>query len=323
MKLPNAKIHLWVFNHPFSNICDQVVFFVSSLRQHGYQVTIGLKPKKTALNVIIENLNNKSFRIVEEFCKSSNKKIAVIMTEHFDFICNELLIYGQPLFVENQYIPRQEIFSRLHCLLHLSPYIKSIFRLGDLPGLEGFSENIMNGIGIYSIPFPKIEFSHKNLDKPKINFDIIFTGKKTAFRSDVLNELKKRNFILLHNDKLVSRHIRNLNNHKARIIINIPQNSNWKWLSSMRIFAGLACKRATVSLGTNDDSIIAESCFQLDMDNFDWEENLRNLITDYRNCYKTAYENYNKMTKKFLEKSPFPHSFFKFWEITDNLPQQR
>ena len=90
-------VHLWVYNHPFLGITDQVEFFVSTLKQHGYRVSVGREPSQTALNVVIENFSEETKRVLFEFCKATRKRVAVIMTEHLDFEHEQLVMHGTAL----------------------------------------------------------------------------------------------------------------------------------------------------------------------------------------------------------------------------------
>ena len=90
-------IRLWIYNHPFVGIADQVEFFVAALKQTGYEVTVGSQPREDALNVVIENFSEEGRDTLILFCRSTGKKVAVIMTEHLDFKSGQLFIHGDPL----------------------------------------------------------------------------------------------------------------------------------------------------------------------------------------------------------------------------------
>jgi hypothetical protein len=98
-------IHLWVYNHFFHGIGDQVSFAVMALRQHGYQVSVGQQPRHSSLNVVIEGFSSQSRDIVLEFCQSTRKRVAMIMTEHLDFEHGRIFFHGAPLGSENDYMP--------------------------------------------------------------------------------------------------------------------------------------------------------------------------------------------------------------------------
>ena len=105
----------------------------------------------------------------------------------------------------------------------------------------------------------------------------------------------------------------------AKLILNIPQRKEWRWLSLMRIVAALRCGRATVSLGTKDDSQITACCYQLDISDQRWLEELKEHVSNWASFYKTAYDNYMLMAEKFEHSHAFPHGMLEFWAITDRL----
>ncbi|MCP3966403.1 MAG: hypothetical protein GY750_13680 [Lentisphaerae bacterium] len=318
MKSKVKTVHLWIFNNPFVGVSDQIEFFVMALREYGYDVTFGRHPRKTALNVIIENFDSHSYKIVKDFCETENKKIAVIMTEHLDLINGKILIHGSPLWSVNDYMAPETQISRIRFLFDLFPYLKSLFTLGDLPKLENMSQ-MLPEIDIRRIPFPKLNFLETDDSDTDLEGELLFTGIATEFRQTILNTLKENNFVTYYPEKMVSRSVRNAMNRKAKIIMNLPQRGNWQWLSLMRIFAGLYCGRASVSIATNDNSEISSCCYQLNINNPDWLDQLRHYIDNYKLYYEEAHSNYMAMAERFQQESPFPHDLFEIWSITDNL----
>lgn len=315
------RIHLWIYNHPFNGISDQVKFFLFSMKQHGYAVSVGQKPNGLALNIVIENFSAESRDILRAFCKASRKRIAIIMTEHLDFINGELFIHGDPLWSNNDYMHPATQLNRIKFLIDCIPYIKCFFVLGDLPILKNISL-MLPGIPIHSIPFPHIDFiEDKNLNHSSKLFlnDLIFTGGNTEYRENILSILKTNKFSVLHPNQLVSCKKRNLITRLSKITLNIPQRSGWRWLSLMRIIAALYQGRATVSLGTEDDSKISVCTFQLGINSMDWQEKLRLFIENWHDTYKIAYENYIKMIKEYEDVTGFPYDIFDYWAITDQL----
>jgi hypothetical protein len=108
-------------------------------------------------------------------------------------------------------------------------------------------------------------------------------------------------------------------NRSAGVVLNIPQRKDWRWLSLMRIVAALRCGRATVSLGTQDESQIAACCHQLDIEDCRWPLALKELIDGWPFLYQTAQERYLAMAEEFESAHGFPHDMTEFWAITDCL----
>ena len=89
-------VHLWIYNHSFYGISDQIEYFLQAFRQHGYVVSVGRKPHQSALNVVIENFSAQTRNTLIEFCTRTRKRVAMIMTEHIDFVNRNILIHGDP-----------------------------------------------------------------------------------------------------------------------------------------------------------------------------------------------------------------------------------
>ena len=315
-KKPN--IHLWIYNHPFTGISDQVDFFVMTLKQYGYSVSIGRQPSDYSLNVVIENFSAQTKMTLIDYCKLSRKRVAVIMTEHIDFDNDEIYIHGSPLWSNNDYMHPETQLARLRSLIDCLPYIRCFFVLGDLPELRNMSR-MLPGLAVRSIPFPKLDFvSNGNAEKSGlITSDLLFTGFITDYRANILDILKKSALSVTCPKKFVSRKKRDAMNRSAKLVLNIPQRANWRWLSLMRIVAGLRCGRATISLGTMDDSRTSACCLQLDVNEADWINRLEYYIDEWEVAYQQAYENYSRMAIEYEKDNKFPHDLFEYWRLTD------
>ncbi|WP_137938175.1 hypothetical protein [Chitinivorax sp. B] len=320
MKPDNKKIHLWIYNHPFNGISDQIDFFLASFAQHGYKVTLGRSPRTDCLNVAIENFSPKSKAILENFCLNTRKRVSIIMTEHLDFDSGNIFIHGNPLWTNNDYMHPATQINRIRYLFDCLPYIKSFLVLGDLPELRNFS-TMLPGAEVKSVPFPKLNYidpetSHKSIN---CDSDLIFTGYCTEYRSEIISEIKKENITIKQPDQLVSRKKRDLLNISSKLILNVPQREDWKWLSLMRIIAGLRCGRASISVATNDKSLISHCCEQINMSDSHWTKEIRSKLNDWKNIYCASYEKYMDMADSFEKKFPFPHDFIEYWSITDGI----
>ena len=311
-------IHMWVFNHPFNGISDQVKFFMFALKQHGYAVSVGLKPRNSALNVVIENFSAESRDTLRAFCKAARKRVAVVMTEHLDFKNEEIFIHGDPLWSDNDYMHPATQLSRIKYLMECIPYIKCFFVLGDLPELRSMS-SMLPGIPVRSIPFPKLDYI-MNDDRESLKLisnDLLFTGALTEYRDNILLFLKTRGFSVFSPQKLVSCKRRRLIGRSTKLTLNIPQRKDWRWLSLMRIIAALRYGRATISLGVSEDSKIAACTYQLDINDRDWPDILKESVKNWPSLYRVAYENYMTMAKEYEQLKGFPHDIFEYWRITE------
>ena len=313
-------VHLWVYNHFFSGISDQVGFIFKVLKQQGYVVTIGRRPSSSSLNIVIENFSAKNRDILIEFCRSNKKRVAMILTEHLDLQHGRLFFHGAPLGSETDYLHPMTVRSRVQHLLECLPFVRCFFVLGDLPELQNIS-TMLPDMPVRSIPFPK-------LDEPAIHdvaavsrgmADLVFTGAMTAYRLQVLSLLNTAGLSLTCPKAFISRHRRNAMNRSAKVIVNIPQREGWRWLSLMRIIAGLQTGRPTISLGTSDRSHIASCCTQLDMGNEGWLSEVRRCTDDWESMYIRDIVNYSLMARAFEQKNPFPRDIFEYWSLTEKV----
>ena len=312
------SIHLWDYNHPFDGVSDQMEFLSAIFRQHGYVLTVGRDPCRESLNIVIENFDDKSREVLQSFCRKTGKRVAVIMTEHLDFLEGQLYIHGHRLWSYNDYMHPAVQVARIRNLVECTPYIRSFLILGDLPRLDGIDQ-VLPGMGIYRLPFPELGFSDIDMVPGNARGDLLFTGFMTEYRINILGLLRGFGFKVACPKRFVSRNRRNVLNRAAKVVLNIPQCEGWSWLSLMRIIAALRCGRATVSLETQDDSEIAACTYQLPISESDWEDRLRDHIAHWRERFEEALADYQNMSRAFAERHPFPHDMIEFWAVTDRL----
>lgn len=306
------QIHLWVFNHPINGISDQVDFFLLTMRQKGFSVTLSRRPRLDALNVVIENFSENNVKVLTKFCTENGKRVAIIMTEHLDLIGSQLFIHGDPLGTENDYMHPATQFARIKNLMAIVPYIRTIFVLGDLPKLDG-ADIVFPGIPVRRIPFP--ELKKVDIKEHDTSYDFVFSGKLTEFRNQILGCLDDQ-YTLVSNDNFVARKKRDSLILSARVVLNIPQRADWRWLSLMRIIASLSVGRVTVSILTKDTSCISRCCIQLE--NADWLASLGNILNNWREMYDAAFVDYEAMRQEFLLREGFPDDLFEYWSWLEN-----
>jgi hypothetical protein len=319
--LNKPSIHCWVYNHQLYGIGDQVSFAVTAFRQHGYPVSVGRQPRYSSLNVVIEGFPSENSRdVLLEFCRSSRKRVAVIMTEHLDFEHGQIYFHGAPLGSRNDYMHSATILKRIRHLMECVPYLRCFFVLGDLPELRNIS-TILPGVDVRAIPFPSLGVGPCDAIGASSDtvHDLVFTGAMTEYRAKLLALLEKEGLSVACPQRFISRNRRNAINRSGRVIVNIPQRGGWNWLSLMRIVAGLQTGRATISLATHDTSQIASCCTQLDIRGHDWVNQVKQCVDDWKTLYFRDLMSYSAMAKKFEREKPFPHDVFEYWSITDRV----
>lgn len=313
----NSTVHLWIYNHPFHGVTDQIEYFLMIMRQNGYQVSVGNQPRIDALNVVIENFSESTSEILIDFCRTSGKRVGIIMTEHLDFIGEQILIHGDPLWNDNDYMHPGTQVARIKNLMDCVQFIQCFFVLGDLPELLNINE-MLPGVAVRTLPFPKLQSLSTNapIQSNNLTVDTVFTGVVTGYRADLLKQLESQMSVACPRT-FVSRRVRDNLSRSARIVLNIPQRKDWKWLSLMRVMAALRCGRATVSLGTADNTKISACCAQLDITQIDWLDKLREYVCQWDTTYQWAFENYEEMAVAFEQEKPFPNDVFDYWAVTE------
>lgn len=314
-------IHLWIYNHSFHGIGDQVSFAVKTFQQHGYTVSVGRRPCSSSLNVVVEGFSSEDDRdVLLRFCRSWRKRVAVIMTEHVDFQHGQIYFHGAPLGSQNDYMHPTTILARTKHLMECIPYIWCFFVLGDLPELRCIS-TMLPDLEVRTIPFPSlVGEADRTVDiSPKTIHDLVFTGGMTEYRAKLIALLEMEGLSVACTQRFVSRNRRNAINRSGKVVINIPQREGWQWLSLMRIIAGLQTGRATISLGTHDASYIASCCTQLDIGERDWVGKVRQCVDDWKSLYMRDCVSYAAMAQEFERERPFPHDVFEYWSITDRV----
>jgi hypothetical protein len=320
---PSSPVHLWIYNHPFYGISDQIEFFLLIMRQNGYRVTIGRQPRSDALNVVIENFSAAMSNILIDFCGSQRKRVAIIMTEHLDFIEDQIFIHGDPLWRKNDYMHPVTQVARIKNLMDCIQYVRCFFVLGDLPELYGFSK-MFPGLPVRALPFPRLEAVLRSdpAQRDAMKYDAVFSGYVTNYRGELLDSLSRELSVACPR-KFVSRKMRDRLNCSGKIVLNLPQRQGWRWLSLMRVIAALRCGRATVSLGTADDSKTSACCPQLDITKADWIGQLKHYVDNWEAAYLQAFENYSGMAINYEQDKKFPHDIFEYWDVTDGACASR
>ena len=307
-------VHLW--DQGLGWVDDQISFFCDSFEQNGYATSVATTPRTDALNFVIENITKDKQASLVDFCTTQNKRLCVIMTEHIDVEGGELLFHGKPLGQQDSYIPTTHKLTRFGWLVANKDYFSGFAVLGDLPRLQGLS-TLFPDTEKFTIPFPVIDYVPSE-KKARKTHDLLFTGYLTKYRSQVLSTLQDAGFSTWTPGKIVTVEDRDDYNRQAQMILNIPQDENWLWLSPMRVMAGLRCGRTTVSLATRDESEIVGCTCPLDMEKTDWAKTLSNYIRNARQFYEKAHADYTTIVHRFREKCPFPHHFLESWAAEEN-----
>jgi hypothetical protein len=310
-----VRVHLWVFNNLFQGISEQVEFFCTSLRDHGFRPSVSRSPVHGALNVVIENFTPESAAQIARFCADTGKRVGVILTEHIDLLYGRLFFHGRPLSQRDEYMHSVTKTSRITNLLLLRDQISVLLRLGDLPRLRNF-EQVMPGVPIRTIPFPSISPTDRALPGEKAQYDFVFTGILTAYRRKVLKTLSKSFSVYVPQghgaQNLVSRRRRDAINAQAKLVLNIPQSSEWQWVSPMRVLAALRCRRVTVTFRSREKTLIDPICLFSDYSKPRLSDEIRSALEEPESCFHEKLKLYNVLVHS-SENSFFPQADLRLW----------
>jgi hypothetical protein len=252
--------------------------------------------------------------VIKDFCEKSGKRVAVLMTEHVDLINGRILFHGRQLDEATEYMPTLSRHSRILHLLLLKKCLRALFRLGDLPELLGF-DNLFPGVPVYSLPYPSLA-SAKRVVRPNEGpeYDLVFTGALTTYRKEVLGELTRR-FSVATSDVAVSRRKRDNLILRARVVINIPQTHDWKWVSSMRILAAWRCSRPVVNIGSQLCGKLSQFCVNLEL-GATAEMTINGVVESNEREFDAQFSNYSKYLESDADEV-FPSGLFKLWMATE------
>lgn len=291
-----SEAHLWTFNHNFTGIADQVEFLLDFFKGSGWELSISTKPRTDRHNILIENFQPNSTLPLRKFYNETGQRVSVVMTEHIDFKNKTVYFHGTPWSLkkkDNDYMEVGTQMNRLRTLMELTPMIRSFLTLGDIPTLSGLNEMFL-GKQILRIPFPNIEYTNADIStEPK--YDFVFSGAMTRYRSNILKALKNDGWEILVNERLASRNRRNALINSAKLVLNIPQNEDWRWISLMRVYSSLKANRATISLTKNDTSAISQCCEQFRFHADGQKEKLGSYLRNWRERYQIAHSQYHEM----------------------------
>lgn len=291
--MKSFKIHLWIFNHnKYFGICDQVLFITRYCKDNGIPVSIGREPSDTSYNVLIECFDDQSVSQVVKYCEKNETKIGIVLTEHLDIDdSGKIKLHGQSLSGYSEYIPIEQLVYRSNALFSLSPFTNFYFTLGDLPKLNGIG-NFSTNVHVLNLCYPKIDIDYK------INcnamYDFIFFGQLTPYRRLVLDKIKSYGYKISPTPSAVSSHVRKTLLRNAKMNLNIPQSSEWKWESPMRVMAGLIAGRMTVNVGDLDKCDISVATLNTNFDQCD-SMKIKSIIDNFQAFNLDAINAYNKM----------------------------
>lgn len=246
------KINLVVFNHisPNTNdtrgVHDHILILQKFFKELEISLTVSNILNPHTLNIVIENFNESSVKVIDDFCNKYEKKVCVIMTEHLSLEENYLK-YGTYKITDREYIGNVD--QRIFSLFTLSENTMAYFTLGELPFLSDIKKILFTD-EVYRINYPKIKPCN-DVDFTKAEFDLGFTGAIIPYREKIINKLKEEHKVFT-SGIVSSEEERLKNTRKSKAIISIPQNEKWTWISPMRFMYNLEVGMPSIHYGEGD-----------------------------------------------------------------------
>lgn len=263
-----VKINLWIEDDVLVSVIDQVSFMSRLFEQLNFEFRTSNTLDPLATNICIENFNATTNRRLREFNEKHKKRVGIILTEHIDMHpFDGVKVYGRSLSENNDYIDRNTIQRRLTFLFDALEYSFGVFTLGDEPELQNF-EIMVPGLQKFIFPYPRLYPQKTNSRKVNKSSKFLFSGTKTKYREQVLKKLETAGLNVTNNFKLLPENERKQLLDVHDCMLNIPQFNDWKWISPMRVMAGLDAGLPSLSIGTSDTTSISKVVPQVSIEKF-------------------------------------------------------
>lgn len=280
-------INIWC-PFPPTYLTDQLLFLKNIGRQSGliFRISDKLNPSET--NLFFEGISIHDLKVLAAFKTTfPETNVGIIATEYIEVIENNFHFYGKKIYQTDKYRNPLVSLSRLKRFLVCLDFADTIVILGDSPALSGLTD-IFAGLKIVYTPFPKIEPANHARHTSTNSF--YFSGKSTPYRNQVLNRLKNKGLLRCSTFFPMSEKQRKQRLRDCAFQINIPQDKHWKWVSGMRVYYGWINGKPSLSLGTNDQTIIA-TC--IDQKKIDHEFNKCLVMTSPEKVFHEQIRNYH------------------------------
>ena len=257
MSLDVKQVHVWCIQDPVF-IRDQLLFLEALLAEDRIVLTHGAQPRTDCTNILIEDFDLLTIHKVKKF-RARNPAVSVfgLLTEHYDFINDKFFAYGKLAIEKHEYISNIRSMRRIQGILIIAAHLDCFLTLGDLPEIRGF-DLLFPDHAIHRTRFPDLvrqSFSSKK------EYDFLFAGNVTAFRSSVIQTIRELGYKVLIQDRRLTDTERKKNMGKVHAQLNIAQDSDWHWVSPMRVLHGWRNGLPTISFGTRETSLIGQ-CVQ-------------------------------------------------------------
>lgn len=219
-----------------NSISDQLWVLRTLCDRHNVPCTISNELDPISYNVLIENFSINQVSTITKFCQRHDCTVSVLVTEFLDQEEGrpELYVNGELITSRREYNP--ELQRRFINLQDLAPNIASFISIAGQPSADSYGKIFsVSATWDFEIPLPILFFPATDQKK----YDLYFSGSLTKYRKSVLQKLERQGLRLLVESRFVCEEFRQLQLDQCAFNLNIPQSSNWPWLSTMRVLFGL------------------------------------------------------------------------------------
>jgi hypothetical protein len=241
--IDGKDVVLTSFNHGNPNAISDQLFFLQEILRGRCNFRFSNELVEADYIVLIEYFDQKTLNKMNEYLlRNKNSKIIVVLTEHIDLIQDQLLFHGKSIHTDNDYMTPADKSLRIEGLLKTRFLVDFYITLFDLPELVGF-DRLLPGKKVVRLSGYSIR---KIFNQTKPEYDFIFFGKLTDYRKDILEKLIKSYSVRIESKFINEYELADLIN-KSSVVLNIPQDKDWKWLSIMRCLRSLNLGRPVIN----------------------------------------------------------------------------
>lgn len=293
--IEGKNVLLTSFNHSlFNGVSDHISFLINVLSERcNLSYSRDLIPADYV--VIIEYFDDNILNKLYEYLVSNrHSKIIIVLTEHLDLIDDNIFFHGVSYNDADDYMSPSDKKMRLVGILKTKFIAEMYITLLNLPELIGF-DKLMGVREVVRLPYNLIEYK---IIRSQPEYDFIFFGKITKYREMIIEKIKTQFSIKVECTFIDDFHLANLI-AKSRIVLNIPQSRDWKWISLMRIIKSLNLGFPVISISSDMKGNFNNFVKTIDINDTLACEKLAYNLEHSQELLKKEIKDFNEAMRKF------------------------
>ena len=267
-------------------IWDQLLVLHRIFSELGHQFVVSKDFNPNANNIIIDGLNFDQVVPLDARLKKNKMKLTLVATEFLELQKGSYRVNNYNMNEKkNQYWK-----DRIETIRFLSPHIDTVITFAGNPKTDPYVTLLNNESLGFDLGLPRKQYQIANISNiSNKRYDFHFSGMLTPYRIDILERLKISGYKILISSASNDYRNRIKESLQAKAGLNIPQNIEWKWVSSMRVYHYANINMYTFHYGS---SLTASANFALSFDDGASPHSYKSA--KYRNIY--GAENFKKWT---------------------------